>query len=179
MDSVLLGLIRPVVSAARWARTGHAGPMGKSYTVVRRTSINASVERLQGLIRDFREWPKWSPWEDIDPQMTRHYSGADAGVGAAYAWEGNKKAGKGSMLITRDEPGQVDLDLKFEKPFPAQNRLTFTLRPAGEVTAVEWRMDGELNLFMRVFALIRSMDKLVGPDFERGLAKLKRAAEAG
>ena len=93
--------------------------------------------------------------------------------------EGNKKAGKGSMLITREGPGQVDLDLKFEKPFPAQNRLTFTLRPAREETAVEWRMDGELNPFMRVLALIRSMDKLVGPDFDRGLAKLKRAAEAG
>jgi hypothetical protein len=151
--------------------------MGKSYTVIRRTSINASVERLQGLITDFREWPKWSPWEGIDPQMTRRYSGADAGVGAAYAWEGNKEAGKGSMLITRDEPGQVILDLIFEKPFPAQNRIAFTLTPAGEATAVQWRMDGELNLFMRAFALIRPMDKLVGPDFERGLAQLKRAAE--
>ena len=152
--------------------------MGKSYSVVRQTAINAPVERLRGLIINFREWPTWSPWEDIDPQMARSYSGADAGVGAAYAWEGNKKAGKGSMLITRDEGGHVGLDLALEKPFPAQNRLEFTLTPMGAVTTVEWRMEGELSLLMRAFALIRSMDVMVGPDFERGLARLKRAAEA-
>ena len=77
-----------------------------TFEVKRSTVINAPVPTIQLLIDDFHEWPKWSPWEDIDPQMKRDYSGTAAGVGAAYAWSGNRKAGSGRMEITGSEPGK-------------------------------------------------------------------------
>ena len=134
---------------------------------------------MRALVNDFHEWPKWSPWEDVDPAMRRTFSGPDAGVGAGYAWEGNRKAGKGSMKVTGDTDQQVDIDLRFEKPFAADNRIELVMTPRGEgSTAVEWRMHGELSGLTRVFSLVKSMDSLIGPDFEKGLAKLKSAAES-
>lgn len=154
--------------------------MSKPYTVVRTITVDAPPERVRAFVHDFHLWPQWSPWEDIDPDMRRTYSGPDAGVGAGYAWEGNRKAGKGSMTVTGDTEQQVDIDLHFDKPFPADNRIELALAPVGEQsTTVEWRMHGELNGIMRVFSMVKSMDSMIGPDFEKGLAKLKSAAEAG
>ena len=154
--------------------------MATPYTVVRTTTVDAPAERIHGYLTDFHEWTRWSPWEGVDPAMRRTYTGPDAGVGAGYAWEGNRKAGKGSMTITGDAPEQVDVDLRFDKPFAAHNRIELVLTPTGEgSTVVEWRMHGELGGAMRVFALVKSMDSLVGPDFEKGLARLKRLAESG
>lgn len=100
-------------------------------------------------------------------------------MGAAYAWEGNKKAGKGTMAITGATDDRVDVALHFDKPFPADNRIVFSLAPTGpESTRVTWAMYGELSLMMRVFSLVKSMDSLVGPDFEKGLARLAAVAEA-
>lgn len=153
--------------------------MGKPYRVTRTATVAAPPERVRSLLNDFHEWADWSPWEDVDPDMRRTHSGPPSGVGAHYAWEGNRKAGKGTMTITRDEPQQVVLDLHFDKPFPADNTIGFTLTPTagGESTVVEWAMDGELSPVMRVFSLVKSMDSLVGGDFERGLTRLKRVAE--
>ena len=154
--------------------------MATPYTVVRTTTIDAPLETVHALVRDFHHWERWSPWEDIDPGMKRTYSGADAGVGAHYAWDGNRKAGKGSMTITGDRPEQVDIDLHFDKPFKAENRIALALTPTGErSTAVEWRLTGELSGLTKLFSLVKPMDSLVGPDFEKGLARLKRVAEAG
>jgi hypothetical protein len=110
--------------------------------------------------------------------MKRTYSGPERGVGARYAWEGNRKAGKGSMTLTKDEPQLVGVDLHFDKPFPADSTIDFVLTPAGaDATTVEWRLNGELSPLMRVFSVFKSMDSLVGPDFDRGLGRLKRVAE--
>ena len=154
--------------------------MGTPYTVTRTTTIAAPPQRVHALVNDFHEWSRWSPWEDYDPQMRRTYTGPDAGVGAAYAWEGNRKAGKGDMTITADAPEKVDIALNFQKPFPARNRIVLVLAPTGDAsTDVEWRLHGDLSGFTRLFAMVKSMDSLVGPDFERGLARLKRVAESG
>jgi hypothetical protein len=153
--------------------------MAKPFTVVRATTIEAPAERVRALVHDFRAWPQWSPWEDLDPNLRRTYSGPDTGVGAHYTWQGNRRAGKGSMTITGDSPEQVDVDLRFEKPFPAENHIELVLTPTKpDSTVVEWRMHGELGGVMRVFSLVRSMDAMVGPDFEKGLSSLKRVAEA-
>lgn len=154
--------------------------MATPYTVVRTTTIDAPAERIHAYVRDFHEWTRWSPWEGLDPEMRRTYSGPDAGVGAGYAWEGNRKAGKGAMTITGDSEEQVEVDLRFDKPFRAHNRFELVFTPTGESsTVVEWRMYGELSGLTRVFSLVKSMDSLVGPDFEKGLGRLKRLAEAG
>ncbi|MGL5927657.1 MAG: SRPBCC family protein [Dermatophilaceae bacterium] len=151
---------------------------GQAVSVTRSTTIDVPAERVRSLVDDFHEWPAWSPWEGLDPGMRRTYSGAERSVGASYAWEGNRKAGKGGMTITADAPERVDVDLRFEKPFRADNRIEFILTPAGGSTAVEWRMHGELSPVMRAFSMVKSMDSLVGPDFEKGLAQLKRVAES-
>lgn len=161
------------------ATVGDTVRMSKPYTVTRTVTVNAPRERVRALVNDFHAWPTWSPWEGMDPAMRRTYTGPDAGVGATYAWEGNRKAGKGSMTITADGPDQVDIDLHFDKPFPADNRIELVLTPRGATaTDVEWRMHGEISGAMRVFSLVKSMDSLVGPDFEKGLATLKRVAES-
>lgn len=150
------------------------------FEVTRSTTIDAPRARVRGLIDDFREWRKWSPWEDVDPDLRRDYSGADSGPGAKYAWEGNRKAGKGNMEIVSSSPERVDVRLVFEKPWKATNQVAFELRPAaGESTEVTWRMNGTNRGVSAIFAKFVPMDRLVGKDFERGLARMKATAEGG
>ena len=150
------------------------------FEVVRSTTIAASRERVHGLIDDFHAWRAWSPWEDVDPSLERDYSGADSGVGAKYAWEGNRKAGKGNMEIVSSTPERIDLRLVFEKPWKATNQVAFELTPSGDTaTDVTWRMGGTTKGFAALFSKVVSMDRMVGKDFEKGLARMKVAAESG
>lgn len=150
------------------------------FEVTRSTTIAAPRERVHGLIDDFREWRRWSPWEDVDPELRRDYSGADSGVGARYAWEGNRKAGKGNMEIVSSTAERVDVRLVFEKPWKATNQVAFDLQPvAEEATEVTWRMTGTNRGFAAIFSKVVPMDRLVGKDFEKGLARLKATAEGG
>ncbi|QSR27472.1 transcriptional regulator [Nocardioides aromaticivorans] len=139
------------------------------------TTIDAPPAVVHGLVADFHEWRAWSPWEDLDPDLHRVYDGA--GVGASYAWSGNKKAGEGSMTFTSITPEQVVVDLEFLKPFKASNVVTFDLAPAGEGTKVAWTMAGQRNLAFAVLGKL-FFDKAIGKDFTKGLASLKAAAEA-
>jgi hypothetical protein len=144
-----------------------------TYTVTRSTVIPAPAQDVFPLVNSFREWPKWSPWESVDPDMQRTYSGAESGVGAKYAWSGNRKAGAGNMEITESrEPDVIRIRLEFLKPFPAVNPTTFTFVPEGGGTRVTWTMTGEHKGIGKVFALFMNMDKMVGGDFEKGLASL-------
>ena len=147
--------------------------------MIRRTTIAAPPERVHGLIDDFHAWRQWSPWEDVDPELRREYSGAESGVGAHYAWEGNRKAGKGNMEIVGSTPERIDVRLAFEKPWKATNTVVFTLVPEGEgATEVTWRMSGTQRGFAALFGNLVSMDRMVGKDFEKGLARMKVAAES-
>ena len=148
------------------------------FEVTRSTTVNASPERVHALVNDFHEWTTWSPWEGIDPAMRRTYSGPDAGVGARYAWSGNRKAGEGSMEITSSAPERIGVELAFTKPWKATNQVDFLIVPAGAASEVTWRMTGEQKGLAALFGKVYPMDKLVGGDFERGLAQLKSAAEA-
>ena len=139
--------------------------------------INAPAERIRGFVNDFREWTKWSPWEGLDPDMTRTYSGAETGVGSAYAWAGNNKTGSGSMTITASSAEAVSLDLEFLKPFEASNMVTFTFTPVEGGTEVVWSMSGQRNL---AFAILGKLmfDKAIAKDYDKGLAALKTVSEA-
>lgn len=157
-----------------------ASPNSDEFLVERSAVINAEAATVFDLINDFHRWTTWSPWEGVDPAMQRTYSGPESGVGASYAWSGNKKAGSGSMKITESVPGsRVVLDLSFLKPFKAQNVTTFLLEPQDSSTRVTWQMTGKKNFFFKIFGFIFSMDKMVGKDFEKGLAQLKAEAEKG
>ena len=147
------------------------------FEVVRSTTIGAPPGQVHRLIADFREWRSWSPWEDVDPNLKREYSGTESGVGARYAWEGNRKAGKGDMEIVDSKPERVELRLTFEKPWKATNRVVFDLTAAdGDSTDVTWRMSGTSKGFAALFSKVFSMDRMVGKDFEKGLARMKACA---
>ncbi|SEB28611.1 Polyketide cyclase / dehydrase and lipid transport [Nocardioides exalbidus] len=146
------------------------------FSLSRSTRIAAEPAGVHALLDDFREWQKWSPWEGVDPDLHREYTGPDRGVGATYRWSGNKKAGEGEMRITDSSPGAVVVDLVFLKPFKATNVTTFRLVPASEATEVTWTMTGERSAIMSVMGKL-FFDKAIGGDFEKGLAALKQQAE--
>ncbi len=150
-----------------------------TYEVSRSIPVEADPARVHGLVNDFREWRAWSPWEDLDPALERTYEGPEAGVGARYSWRGNRKAGEGSMELTSSTPQRIEVALTFLRPFKASNQVTFDLVPSsGGSTDVTWTMTGEQKGLMGVLGKVIPMDKLVGKDFEKGLARLKAAAES-
>lgn len=155
--------------------------MSDTFTVERSTVVDAPPRRVFEQVADFHRWQAWSPWEGLDPEMRRTYSGAGAGTGAVYEWSGNRKAGAGRMKITRaDEPSLVHVDLRFTKPFKSVNDMTMTFVPEGadgSQTRVTWTMVGPQTLMTKVMGIFTSMDKMVGPDFEKGLMQLKDVAE--
>ena len=153
-------------------------PSMAEYTVVRETHIDADPARVHALINDFRQWQQWSPWEGLDPALQREYSGADSGVGSHYAWQGNRKAGEGTMEIVGSNPQQIDVRLSFQKPWRAENDVSFAILPDSGGTDIAWRMTGENTGVAALVAKVVSMDKLLGKDFDRGLARLKAAAES-
>ncbi len=149
-----------------------------TYTVARSTVVDADPAAVYAHVVDFHRWPGWSPWEDLDPDLLRTYSGAPQGVGSVYSWSGNRKAGEGRMEITRtDEPTRVVVDLEFLKPFKSTSVTTFTFAPEAAGTRVTWTMAGPRTLGVRLMSVFTSMDKLVGGDFEKGLGRLKTLAE--
>ncbi|MFC7361429.1 SRPBCC family protein [Nocardioides astragali] len=146
------------------------------FSLSRSIRVQADAARVHGLVDDFREWQKWSPWEGLDPDLNRDYSGPDRGVGSTYHWSGNKKAGEGEMRITESTPTSVVVDLQFLKPFKASNVTTFALTPVGDATDVTWTMTGTRSAIMGLMGKL-FFDKAIGADFDKGLASLKREAE--
>ncbi|MFF0489655.1 SRPBCC family protein [Nocardia sp. NPDC004068] len=148
------------------------------FEITRETVIAADPATIRAHLLDFHRWQEWSPWEELDPGMRRTFSGPDSGVGATYAWDGNRKAGRGSMEITGVTDDTVDVRLIFEKPWRATNRVRFDLTPADGGTRVSWRMSGERNAVMSLLAKVIPMDSMIGRDFEKGLARLRTVAES-
>src|SRR3712207_6502040 len=103
--------------------------MSSTYTVERTKTVDAPPERVRALIEDFHAWPRWSPWEDLDPAMQRSYGGPSTGVGSTYAWTGNRKAGTGRMEMREVTDDHVDVALHFDKPFKSDNDIAFLLEP--------------------------------------------------
>lgn len=150
-----------------------------TYTVQRTTTVDAPPARVYEQVASFRNWTRWSPWEDADPQLRRTYSGADRGPGAVYAWSGNRKAGQGRMeILSASEPTEVTIDVAFDKPMRSRSRVTFSIVPEGAGSRVTWSMTGRKTLLTRVMGIVVSMDRVLGPDFAKGLARLKAAAES-
>ena len=148
------------------------------FRVERSAQINDPASAVFPLINDFHNWAQWSPYEKLDPNMKKTYSGPPAGTGAEYAWVGNDKAGEGRMTITDSKPNQlVSFKLEFLKPFAATNQATFTLTPTPLGTDVRWSMEGNNGFVAKAFCLVVDMDSLVGKDFEQGLSNLGRLAQ--
>jgi len=148
------------------------------YRVERSMDIDAPPAQVFAHLADFHRWREWSPWEDIDPNLERRYSGPESGVRAVYEWSGNRKAGTGRMeILETTPPTAVEIQLDFLKPFKSRSTATFTLAPTADGTHVTWAMEGPKTFMTRVMGVFTSMDKMIGPDFEKGLGRLKALAE--
>lgn len=170
-----------VIALAIVALLAYAATRPDSFRLERQTTIKAPPEKIYANLVDFNKWVAWSPWEKLDPQMKRSHSGAASGKGASYAWAGDK-VGAGSMEILDATPSSsVKIKLDFTKPFEAHNRVDFTLVPQGDpsqgMTQVTWAMYGPMAFINKLFGVFMSMDKMVGKDFEAGLADLKTVSE--
>lgn len=147
------------------------------FRVQRSLSIKAPPEKIAPLIANFHDWGNWSPYEKLDPQMQRSYGGAASGVGATYAWDSKGKAGQGSMEILDASPSKLTIKLDFVKPFEGHNTAEFTLQPQGDATLVTWAMYGPAPFISKLMGLFFNMDRMIGQDFEAGLANLKAVTE--
>jgi uncharacterized protein YndB with AHSA1/START domain len=149
-----------------------------TFSVQRATTVRAPPERIFPLINDFHQWTAWSPWENRDPAMKRSYSGPESGKGAVYGWDGNRNVGSGRMeIVDNAAPSKVVIKLDFLKPFEAHNMTEFTMLPQGDGTHVIWRMHGPAPFMSKVMHVFINMDRMVGKDFETGLANLKGLGE--
>ena len=151
-----------------------------TFHLERSAAVNAPASVVFARLNGFASWDDWSPWSKLDPNMKKTLSGPREGVGAHYAWESPQDdVGSGEMTITAIVPNEkVVMDLHFMKPFEARNVTTLSMKPADAPTTVTWSMDGENDFMGKAMSLVMDMDKMVGPDFEKGLASLKALAGA-
>ncbi|TMA78329.1 MAG: polyketide cyclase [Deltaproteobacteria bacterium] len=149
------------------------------FRVARSATISAPPPAVFAQVNDFHKWEAWNPWGKIDPAMKQTYEGAPAGVGAIYTWVGNKNVGEGRMTLTESRPSDlIRIKLEFFKPFAGTNIAEFTFKPEGNQTAVTWSMAGKNNFMAKAIHLFMNMDKMIGGQFETGLAQMKLIVEA-
>jgi hypothetical protein len=172
-----LTVIVAVLAVALAAVLAYAATKPDTFRIQRTANIKAPPETIYPLINEFDRWGAWSPYEHRDPDMKRTRSGPNSGKGAVYEWDGNKNVGKGRMEILETSPSKVVIKLDFLRPFEAHNTAEFTLQPRGDTTDVTWAMHGP-NLFVgKVMSVFIDIEKMVGKDFETGLASMKTVVE--
>ena len=176
----MIKIILIVVAVALVALLIYAAMRPDAFRVERSAVIQAPPEKVFALIDDFRRWTAWSPWEKVDPQLKRTYSGAASGKGAAYAWEGNKNVGSGRMEITESAaPAKIVIKLDFITPFEGHNTAEFSLTPGPQGTNVTWALFGPSPYISKLMGVFINMDRMIGGQFELGLATMKTVAETG
>ena len=176
--SVILMHLAGLIVIAVFAVVAFAALKPDTFEVKREAVIGAPPEAIFPIIDDFTQWPKWSPWAKLDPSMKTTLSGPPSGVGAVSAWEGNSKVGAGSTEILESlPPRHLKIRLTMLRPMKAVNTVDYRLEPVAGGTRVTWAMHGANNLMGKVFSTFVDCDKMVGKDFEAGLANLKRLVE--
>jgi len=174
----VIAIVAIIVAAAIAAILAYAATRPDSFLISRSAAIKAPPEKIFPLINDLHAHVTWSPFEK-DPAMKRTHSGASSGKGAVYEWDGNRQVGSGRIAIVDSvPPGKVIMALDMVRPFAAHNKVEFTLVPNGSATTVTWAMGGAQPFMAKVMGVLINCDKMVGGEFEQGLAKLKALAEA-
>jgi hypothetical protein len=149
------------------------------FRITRSAVIQASPAAVFAQVNDFHNWQAWSPWAKMDPDAKATFDGPTSGQGATFRWAGNSKVGEGNMTIAESRPNDViRIDLEFLKPFAAKNIAEFTFKPVGDGTEATWTMTGENNFMAKAFGLFVDCDKMVGGQFEQGLANMKSVVES-
>jgi uncharacterized protein YndB with AHSA1/START domain len=149
------------------------------YSVTRTATIAAPASTVFALVNDLHKWEAWSPWAKIDPAMKQTYEGAAAGTGASSSWAGNKEVGEGRMTVTESRADElIKIKLEFFKPMEGVSVSEFAFKADGAKTTVTWSMTGHKNFISKAICMFMDMDKMLGGQFEKGLAQLKSVAEA-
>lgn len=173
LKKILLAVVVVIGGILAYATT-----LPDNFRVERTLSIKAPPEIIFAKINDFRRWAEWSPWEKLDPDMKRTYHGLNPGRGSRYLWEGNDKVGAGSMeILVSEPPHTISIKLDFIKPFEGHNTADFKIAGKGDFTDVTWSMYGPSPYPAKIMGVFFSMDRMVGKDFEKGLANLKAVVE--
>lgn len=171
-------IVAAVILVPIVAILGYAATKSDTFRVQRSTSIKAPPDQIFPLLNDFQRWTEWSPWEKLDPNLKRTYSGPTSGPGSAYAWAGNDQVGKGRIEITEAaEPSRVLIKLDFVEPFEGHMVTEYTLTQQGDATELTWTMQGSRPYIGKLMSCFIDCDKMIGKDFETGLANLKAIAE--
>src|SRR5579871_2666115 len=173
----VLGILVLLVAIAVIAILVIAMQKPDTFRVKRSIAVKAAPEKIAPFIGDFKNWPLWSPYEKKDPAMQRTLGSVTAGKGATYEWSGDKNVGHGRMEILEAQPARIVIKLDFYTPFEAHNTAEFSLVPKGAETELTWAMSGPAPLMNKVMSTLMNLDKMIGGDFEVGLANLKALAE--
>lgn len=174
----MIKIIALVVVLAIVVLLGIAATKPNSFRVERSIRIKAPAASIFPYLNDFGEWKNWSPWAEKDPDMQDSQSGSETGVGSIYEWSGNKEVGQGRMEITDASPvSHLRIKLDFLKPFEAHNIAEFELNEDQQESNVSWILTGPNPFMAKIMSVFVSMDKMVGKDFEQGLANLKALVE--
>jgi uncharacterized protein YndB with AHSA1/START domain len=174
LKKVLIGLAVIVV-----AFLGLVAMQPPDFRIARTTTIDAPPSVVFAQVNDFHKWEAWNPWAKVDPAMKQAYAGAPVGAGAVYTWAGNSEVGEGRMTVVESRPNDlIRIDMEFLKPFASTSVAEFTFRPEGDRTAVTWSMSGKNGFVARALCVFMNMDRMIGGQFEKGLAQMKAASEA-
>lgn len=148
------------------------------FRVTRTGTISAPASAVFVQVNDLQKWDAWSPWAKLDPEAKNSFEGPTSGTGAIMRWSGNNKVGQGSMTIIESRPDEfIRFRLEFLKPFAATNTAEFTFNTENDQTTVTWSMYGKSNFMNKAIGLIMNCEKMVGGQFEKGLAALKSVVE--
>jgi hypothetical protein len=149
------------------------------FRIARATTIAAPAPVVFAQVNDFHKWEAWNPWGKLDPAVKQAYEGAPAGTGAVYTWSGNSQVGAGRMTVVESRPSDlVRIKLEFFKPMAGTSMADFTFKPEGDQTAVTWTMTGTNRFVAKALGLVMNMDRMIGGQFEKGLADMKTVSEA-
>lgn len=175
----MLNIIFAVIFVGIATLLCYAATKPNTFRITRKIVINAAPEKIFPLIDTLGNWAGWSPWEKLDPNMQKRFSGPAGGKGAIYEWEGNNKVGAGRMEIVESVPSsKIVIKLDFLKPFVGHNLAEFELVPQGNGTEISWSMYGPQRFLMKVMGVLMNCDKMVSAQFDQGLSQMKRLAEA-
>ncbi len=148
------------------------------FRVSRTATMAAPPETIFAQVNDFHRWEAWSPWAKMDPQAKNSFEGSNSGKGAIFRWDGNSKVGAGAMTILDSQPSSlIRIQLDFLKPMSGTSTAEFTFKPEGDRTVVTWSMAGKNNFIAKAIGLFMDCDKMVGEQFEKGLASIKSLVE--
>ncbi len=174
---ILIAFLGLVVLAGIFA--GVVAMQPADFRIARSATIAAPPSDVFAQVNDFHKWEAWSPWAKLDPDAKNSFEGAPAGTGAIFKWSGNSEVGEGTMTLTHSKPNElICIKLELERPFKATNAADFTFRPQGDQTLVTWSMSGQKDFIAKAVGLVMDMDKMVGGEFEKGLATMKSIVEA-